>query len=95
MYYNEDPEKYDQRKAPHLRGTGERLLSREYWKGQMHGGTEHPVHARHMRPRLSSVPSSKIASSQSSELLETDCFKIFLGQPIQDRDPQQHHRGTL
>jgi len=33
----------------------EKLLSREYWRGQLQGGSG-PVHARHMRPRCSLIP---------------------------------------
>ncbi|KAI9150693.1 hypothetical protein HJFPF1_10469 [Paramyrothecium foliicola] len=38
----------------------ERVLSREFWRGQMHGsGGRAPVHARHMRSRCSVIPRSK------------------------------------
>jgi len=55
-YYGENLEDHNQLKPPHEIGPAERLLARQYWKGQMHGGSEHPVHARHMRPRCSSIP---------------------------------------
>ena len=73
-----------------MRGPAERLLAREYWKGQMHGGSEHPVHARHMRPRCSSVPSGQNSPPNFKAL--TDLYVVAAratssipGSPIESR----------
>ena len=42
----------------------ERLLCREFWRGQLHGsGSKAPVHARHMRSRCSVVPRGRSRSN--------------------------------
>lgn len=69
-YYNEDLSDHDPSVPPYEHGPAKRLLAREYWKGQMHGGSEHPVHARHMRHRFSSV-SSKVARTTISRRTST------------------------
>jgi hypothetical protein len=43
----------------------EKLLSREFWRGQLHGGGlgSGPVHARYMRSRCSTIPEGTYRSS--------------------------------
>lgn len=51
LYYSQVP------KDKAKKGPAERLLAYQNWQGQIHGGTEHPVHARHLRPRCLTVQS--------------------------------------
>jgi hypothetical protein len=57
-YYNEEVGDHDDFKASKEMTKAEKLLSREFWRGQLHGGgsAKGPVHARHMRSRCSIVP---------------------------------------
>ncbi|KUJ13404.1 uncharacterized protein LY89DRAFT_721425 [Mollisia scopiformis] len=63
-YYNEDAGNHSDTQMPSKRSSNaEKLLSREYWRGQLHGGggvggtgPAGPVHARHMRSRCSLIP---------------------------------------
>ncbi|RDW62070.1 hypothetical protein BP6252_11503 [Coleophoma cylindrospora] len=64
-YYEEVVADPSVERVPGEMGRAERLLAREYWKGQMHGGSEHPVHARYMRPRCASVPLNSAPTSAS------------------------------
>ena len=59
LYYDEIRGKPDDKRT--LGGTKryEKLLRREFWRGQVHGGSKGPVHARHMRPRCSVIPRSQ------------------------------------
>lgn len=43
---------------PEEREKTNRTLSREFWKGQLHGGGlgRKPIHATHMRSRCSVIP---------------------------------------
>lgn len=67
-YYDEDteafaPDHLKPRGPRHAKSSTERLLSPEFWRGQMHGGgSKGPIHARHMRPRCSIIPSGKPSS---------------------------------
>jgi hypothetical protein len=63
-YYNEDSGNHSDTQVPSKKSSkAEKLLSREYWRGQLHGGAgiagnsiAGPVHARHMRSRCSLIP---------------------------------------
>lgn len=63
-YYDEDSGNHSDTQVPSKKSSrAEKLLSREYWRGQLHGGAgvagnsiAGPVHARHMRSRCSLIP---------------------------------------
>lgn len=64
-YYDEDSGDHSDTKGPNKTSSkAEKVLSREFWRGQVHGGGGvggsgvggGPVHARHMRSRCSLVP---------------------------------------
>ncbi len=63
-YYNEDTGEHSDTKSPsNISSKAEKVLSREFWRGQVHGGggvggvgVTGPVHARHMRSRCSLIP---------------------------------------
>lgn len=63
-YYNENTGNHSDTQMPSKQSSkAEKLLSREYWRGQLHGGggvggngPAGPVHARHMRSRCSLIP---------------------------------------
>jgi hypothetical protein len=63
-YYDEDSGNHSDTQLPSKKSSrAEKLLSREYWRGQLHGGAgvagnsiAGPVHARHMRSRCSLIP---------------------------------------
>ncbi|KAF8849052.1 hypothetical protein BDZ45DRAFT_753177 [Acephala macrosclerotiorum] len=63
-YYGEDSGNHSDTQMPSKKSSqAEKLLSREYWRGQLHGGAgvagnsiAGPVHARHMRSRCSLIP---------------------------------------
>ncbi|PVH86274.1 hypothetical protein DL98DRAFT_11413 [Cadophora sp. DSE1049] len=58
-YYGEqDGDHHDDSKPTKEMSKAEKLLSREFWRGQLHGGSggNGPVHARYMRSRCSIVP---------------------------------------
>jgi hypothetical protein len=63
-YYDEGSGNYSDTQMPSKKSSrAEKLLSREYWRGQLHGGAgvggnsiAGPVHARHMRSRCSLIP---------------------------------------
>ncbi|KAK7422443.1 hypothetical protein QQZ08_009495 [Neonectria magnoliae] len=66
-YYSEEPREFNDFEPHDQVSRAEKLLSREYWRGQMHGmGTKGPlgheasikgpIHARHMRSRCLIVP---------------------------------------
>ncbi|KAB5586057.1 hypothetical protein GE09DRAFT_51240 [Coniochaeta sp. 2T2.1] len=56
-YYDEDTMPHDNMKSSNTMSRAQRVLCREYWRGQMHGSSgKGPIHARHMRPRCSTIP---------------------------------------
>ncbi|KAK0619465.1 hypothetical protein B0T14DRAFT_208799 [Immersiella caudata] len=56
-FYSEHDIIHDDYKQQPKMTRAERLLCREFWRGQLHGsGSKAPVHARHMRSRCSVVP---------------------------------------
>ncbi|CZR52676.1 uncharacterized protein PAC_02553 [Phialocephala subalpina] len=63
-YYDEESGNHSDTQMPSKKSSrAEKLLSREYWRGQLHGGSgvagnsiAGPVHARHMRSRCSLIP---------------------------------------
>ncbi len=60
-YYKENTGEHSYTQTPRKKPSkSEKLLSREYWRGQLHGGSEAggngPVHARHMSPGCSPIP---------------------------------------
>jgi hypothetical protein len=63
-YYDEDSGNHSDTQVHSKKSSkAEKLLSREYWRGQLHGGAgvtgnsiAGPVHARHMRSRCSLIP---------------------------------------
>ncbi|GAB1312463.1 hypothetical protein MFIFM68171_02673 [Madurella fahalii] len=55
-YYREEKRPHDDGMAVEDMQKCEKLLRREFWRGQVHGGSPSPVHARHMRPRCSLIP---------------------------------------
>jgi hypothetical protein len=63
-YYNENSGNHSDTQVHSKKSSNaEKLLSREYWRGQLHGGAgvagsniAGPVHARHMRSRCSLIP---------------------------------------
>ncbi|KAK0653060.1 hypothetical protein B0T16DRAFT_455371 [Cercophora newfieldiana] len=56
-FYDEPDIVHDDYKQQSKMTRAERLLCREFWRGQLHGsGGKAPVHARHMRSRCSMVP---------------------------------------
>jgi len=59
LYYGEKWRPHDDATAVEKMQNYEKLLRREFWRGQVHGGNEGPVHARHMRPRCSVIPRSQ------------------------------------
>jgi len=69
LYYGEIWGKLDEKRALGEMERYEKLLRREFWRGQVHGGSKGPVHARHMRPRCSVIPrpqgESRLASGKS------------------------------
>jgi len=58
LYYGEKWRPHNDATAVEDMVRYEKLLRREFWRGQVHGGSEGPVHARHMRPRCSVIPRS-------------------------------------
>lgn len=69
LYYGESWGKLDDKRALGEMKKYEKLLRREFWRGQVHGGSKGPVHARHMRPRCSVIPrpqgESRLVSGKS------------------------------
>lgn len=64
-YYGEkDGDHHDDTKPANEMSKAEKLLSREFWRGQLHGGSggNGPVHARYMRSRCSIVPEGMLAA---------------------------------
>jgi hypothetical protein len=69
-YYDENTGEHSDTKSPSkISSKAERVLSREFWRGQLHGGggvggvgVTGPVHARHMRSRCSLIPLGMILS---------------------------------
>lgn len=67
-YYDEDTGNHsDTVTSSKTSSKAEKVLSREYWRGQLHGGggvggvgIGGPVHARHMRSRCSLIPLGKL-----------------------------------
>ncbi|KAH8803024.1 hypothetical protein F5884DRAFT_888135 [Xylogone sp. PMI_703] len=72
-YYNEDPADHDDRKPLHQMSKAERLLCREFWRGQLHGSStgKGPVHARHMRSRCSLVPVDTGSAAYTQKNMES------------------------
>ncbi|KAH7309885.1 hypothetical protein B0I35DRAFT_440765 [Stachybotrys elegans] len=65
-YYGEDDIIPDELKRRSKMNNSEKILCREFWRGQMHGqaqrvGVSSPVHARHMRARCSVIPGNSNA----------------------------------
>jgi hypothetical protein len=60
-YYDEEVGDHNERKNSSKMSKAEKLLNREFWRGQLHGGDtgNGPVHARHMRSRCSVIPMGK------------------------------------
>jgi hypothetical protein len=60
-FYDEPDIVHDDYKQQSKMTRAERLLCREFWRGQLHGsGSKAPVHARHMRSRCSVIPRGKL-----------------------------------
>jgi hypothetical protein len=63
-YYDEESGNHSDTRTPNnMSSKAEKVLSREFWRGQLHGGggvgggvSNGPVHARHMRSRCSLIP---------------------------------------
>lgn len=55
-------------KAPEERVKSKKTLSREFWKGQLHGSGlgRKPIHATHMRSRCSVIPRGKWRVSEEN-----------------------------
>jgi hypothetical protein len=59
-YYDEDDIVHNDQTSYSGMTAAQRVLCREFWRGQMHGSSEKaPVHGRHMRSRCSLIPCSK------------------------------------
>jgi len=65
LYYGETWRPHDDAMAVEEMRRYEKLLRREFWRGQVHGGSEGPIHARHMRPRCSVIPRSPAKASSA------------------------------
>jgi hypothetical protein len=68
-YYEESGNHSDTKVSSKSSSKSEKVLSREFWRGQLHGGggvggggVGGPVHARHMRSRCSLIPVGEKAS---------------------------------
>jgi len=74
-YYGEQDGDHDDSKPAKKMSKAEKLLSREFWRGQLHGGGggNSPVHAMHMRSRCSVIPEGMVVHftlSAYSHILE-------------------------
>jgi hypothetical protein len=59
-YYGETWREHNDATAIEDMRNYEKLLRREFWRGQVHGGgAKGPVHSRHMRPRCSVISRSQ------------------------------------
>lgn len=67
LYYDEPWRKHNDKRALEDMRSYEKLLRREFWRGQVHGGSKGPVHARHMRPRCSVIPRPQDESLSSGK----------------------------
>jgi hypothetical protein len=65
-YYNQEDGDHSDLKPPDKMTKAEKLLCREFWRGQLHGGDSGsaPIHARHMRSRCSIIPVGRVDPGQ-------------------------------
>ncbi|KAK5655193.1 hypothetical protein OQA88_6092 [Cercophora sp. LCS_1] len=77
-YYGERRRKHDDSRAVEDMLRHERLLRREFWRGQTHGGNKGPVHARHMRPRSSVIPRPQAAQPRDRPPSSGKDIALFL-----------------
>ena len=61
-YYGEKVGEYNWRKSPIYQKKSSNLLCRQFWTAQQYGGLKDPIHARHMRPMCSLIPTGECIS---------------------------------
>ncbi|KAH7390185.1 hypothetical protein BKA64DRAFT_116535 [Cadophora sp. MPI-SDFR-AT-0126] len=72
-YYGEkDGNHHNDSKPTKEMSKAEKLLSREFWRGQLHGGSggSGPVHARYMRSRCSIVPEDASSGAYEQQAID-------------------------
>ena len=90
-YHNETELKPDEREKAN------RTLSREFWRGQLHGNGlgKSPIHARHMRSRCSSIPLGRVYRNSALLallMLYLDTQSSFMAQkPLKHADSNGTH----
>ncbi|KAK0105805.1 hypothetical protein ONS95_004322 [Cadophora gregata] len=82
-YYGEkDGDHHNDSKPTKEMSKAEKLLSREFWRGQLHGGSggNGPVHARYMRSRCSIVPEDVGSGAYEQPVVDPRSSSISVSQ---------------